>query len=63
LPGNPEAVLLALGAGGGAGGVPVAEEAELLCVAVMLAASPDEELGVAELDEGVVLELPVALLV
>jgi hypothetical protein len=53
----------ALGEEGGAGGVALAEGVELLWVAVMPAASPDEELGVAELDEGVVPELAVALLV
>lgn len=62
LLGIPEA-LLALGAEGAAGGVALAEGVELLWVAVMPAASPDEELGVAELDEGVVPELAVALLV
>ena len=63
LLGVPEALLLALGAERGAGGIALAEGVELPWVAVMPAASPDEALGVAELDEGVVSELAFALLV
>jgi hypothetical protein len=64
LLGTPVALVLALGAGSppcavALGGV----EVELLWVAVMLAASPVEELGVVELEGGVVLELAFGLVV
>ena len=64
--GTPDAVALALGADGGAGGVPTLAlggvDVEVLCVAVMLDASPVAELGAVELD-GVVAELELALVV
>lgn len=59
--------MLALGAEGGAGAAPVlalglgAVDVELLCVALMLDASPVLELGAVELDEGDVAELELAL--
>lgn len=57
--GTPEALVLALGAGGAALAelAPGVAEDELLCVAVILPASPDVELGVVELEGGAALEL------